>query len=283
MWALLLMSVWCFSAGAQSLQGAGTILGKVVDPTGVEIEGVRIAVLEESNGRNYETYTDCSGRYQLTALPTGNYIVRLEMKGFRAETTQPVLVKPSQVTQLDSKLQVGPLADSGPIIETNGGPLGFGSITGKVEDFGGGAIPGAQIIATKEPGGGQFKTRTDSVGKYLLPNLTWGKYTVRIEAPGFKTEVKPNILIRSEASNLLDVHLSVGMGSPIEVTADPEREGENDSVAEEPESGEIRGTVTDGSGAVPARITAIEKTTRERRETTTEFQWCLSFISPGSW
>ncbi|HEY2497492.1 MAG TPA: carboxypeptidase-like regulatory domain-containing protein [Candidatus Angelobacter sp.] len=283
-WALLL--VWCVSAGGQDLQRTGTILGKVVDPMGVEIEGVRIAMLEEAHGRKYETYSDCSGRYQLTALPAGNYTVRLEMEGFRAETMTAVPVKPSQVTQLDSNLKIGQSRTSGPIIETDGGPLAFGSITGKVEDFTGAAIPGAQIIATKEPGGVQFKTMTDSAGKYLLPNLLWGEYTVRVEAPGFKTEVKPNILINSEASYPLEVRLAVGEGGgPMVVTADPESAHTNDSAAEEPESSEIRGMVTDGFGAVPTRITAIEKTTRERRETTTDSNgiYRLSRLAPGNY
>src|SRR5580765_538478 len=105
---LCLLSAGFLSAGAQvsSNQGYGTILGTVVDPTGVGISGARITVVEDLSNRTFDVTTDCSGFYRRSDLATGSYTVRLGSHGFRTETRTSILIKPSAVTQLDIKMQV---------------------------------------------------------------------------------------------------------------------------------------------------------------------------------
>src|ERR1700690_2511405 len=66
-----------------------------------------------------------------------------------------------------------------------------GSIRGTVTDPSAAVVPGATVVAT---GGGVTRTvTTDGQGRYTLPNMPPGKYTVRADAAGFVTFVKPDI------------------------------------------------------------------------------------------
>ena len=181
-------------AGAQdpTNQGKGTILGTVIDPTGIGIPGVRITVLEEMPPRNYDVTTDCSGFYRLSNLAAGRYTVRFGSKGFRTET-RTVLINAWQVTPLDLKMQVGQFVDWGPTIETWSGPLPTGSITGTVMDGHGAVIPGAHVLAIEDATGNSVGTTTNADGLFGLSGVGRGTYTVGVEARGFKTEIKRSV------------------------------------------------------------------------------------------
>ena len=261
-------------AGAQdpTNQGKGTILGTVIDPTGIGIPGVRITVLEEMPPRNYDVTTDCSGFYRLSNLAAGRYTVRFGSKGFRTET-RTVLINAWQVTPLDLKMQVGQFVDWGPTIETWSGPLPTGSITGTVMDGHGAVIPGAHVLAIEDATGNSVGTTTNADGLFSLSGVGRGTYTVRVEARGFKTEIKRSVRVEAEAS--IDFHLSVGEYSGPIVIPEPMAEQNRRT---EPESvGAIQGTVLDGAGAVPTRITAVNQATGKRYETTTDSNGAYRF------
>src|ERR1700690_323271 len=66
-----------------------------------------------------------------------------------------------------------------------------GTIRGTVTDPSAAVVPGAKVVAT---GNGVTRTVTsDGQGRYTLPNMPPGKYTVRADAAGFVTFVKPDI------------------------------------------------------------------------------------------
>ena len=268
MMALYFLSVSCLTAGAQvsSNQGYGTILGTVVDPMGAGIPGVRITVIEQSPSRNYDVTTDCSGFYRLSDLAAGSYTVRFGSRGFRPETRSSVQINPSGVTQLDIKMKIGELGDSGPNVESSE-PSRIGSIKGTVTDGHGASIPGAHVMAIEERTGYAAETTTNANGLYSLSGVGRGTYSVRVEAQGFKTESKGFVLVAAEA--VVDFNLSVGQYSGPMVT--PDLVAEENHRGREPESaGAIQGRVIDAAGAVPTRITAVNQATGKRFETTTD-------------
>jgi carboxypeptidase family protein len=270
----------CFFLGVGLLAGAqdptnqskGTILGTVIDPTGIGIPGVRITVLEEMPPRNYDVTTDCSGFYRLSNLAAGRYTVRFGSKGFRTET-RTVLVNSSQVMPLDVKMQVGQLGESGPNVELSG-PSGTGSIKGTVTDGHGAVIPGAHVLAIEEATGNSAETTTNADGLYRFPMVERGFYSLIIEAQGFKTEIKRSVRVEAEAS--VDFHLLVGEYSSPIVIRDPVAE-QNHRRTEPESAGAIQGTVLDGAGAVPTRITAVNQATGKRYETTTDSNGAYRF------
>src|SRR5580658_9585753 len=64
-----------------------------------------------------------------------------------------------------------------------------GSVRGTVTDPSAAVVPNAKVVAT---GNGVTRTvNSDGQGRYTLPNMPPGRYTVRADAQGFVTFVKP--------------------------------------------------------------------------------------------
>jgi len=62
-----------------------------------------------------------------------------------------------------------------------------GSVQGIVTDPQGGVVPGAKVTITNKDTGAVLDTTTTSAGTFVSGSLTPGTYTVRVEAPSFKT------------------------------------------------------------------------------------------------
>ncbi len=96
-----------------------------------------------------------------------------------------------------------------------------GQISGFVRDPSGGVIPSANIIATNEGSNEQHKTRTNPEGYYVFPQLLVGRYSVSVEAPGFKHYIKTGIVLDAQSKIAADVTLAVGaVSDSVEVAAD---------------------------------------------------------------
>ena len=143
-------------------------------------------------------------------------------------------------------------------------PPRTGSISGKVVDPTGAVIPAARVTATEESTGKQSQATTALNGEYRFPALPVGKYSVKFEARGFRTETKAPIAVDPDKMNEVDISLAVGTGGGVEVTSKPAPESANQL------RGRIHGRVTDAAGAVPARITATDQATRQTYTTTTD-------------
>src|SRR5579872_2613855 len=70
------------------------------------------------------------------------------------------------------------------------------SITGKVTDPTGAAVPGAKATATSVERGTQYTATTNSEGFYNLSNLPVGTYNLRVENAGFQTATQSNIVLQ---------------------------------------------------------------------------------------
>src|ERR1700728_1286717 len=66
-----------------------------------------------------------------------------------------------------------------------------GSVRGTVTDPSAAVVPNAKVVAT---GNGVTRTvNSDGQGRYTLPNMPPGQYTVRADAKGFVTFVKADV------------------------------------------------------------------------------------------
>src|ERR1700761_957134 len=61
------------------------------------------------------------------------------------------------------------------------------SVTGRVSDPSGAAIPDAQITVTDQQTGVAAHTKTDATGNYTVPELDPGVYSIKVEKQGFDT------------------------------------------------------------------------------------------------
>ncbi len=85
-----------------------------------------------------------------------------------------------------------------------------GSITGTVKDPSGAVVPNASVTVTDAGKGFTYTANTDANGLYTLRNLSPGTYTERVEAPGFTSYERPNIIIDVAGAVNADVALQLG-------------------------------------------------------------------------
>jgi hypothetical protein len=82
-----------------------------------------------------------------------------------------------------------------------------GAFSGSVADKGGSSIPGATVTITSQATGVTRTVKTDSGGHYLVPLLSVGTYTVRVDSPGFQSAVSKDLNLQVDQSRELDFSL----------------------------------------------------------------------------
>ncbi len=85
-----------------------------------------------------------------------------------------------------------------------------GAIKGSVTDPMGASIPGAKVNATLKDTSQEFESETDDSGRFFLPNLPAGFYSVRCDAVNFKSAVITEVPVSSSNITTLNLTLEVG-------------------------------------------------------------------------
>jgi hypothetical protein len=88
-----------------------------------------------------------------------------------------------------------------------------GSIGGIVFDADARTIPGAEIIVVNDLTRVQYETKTNDSGIYAVPNLPPGPYRVQASKVGFKTLIKPDIILNVQEAITVNFTLPVGASS----------------------------------------------------------------------
>ncbi len=101
------LCLWGFSQAvlAQSTIATGSIQGKVTDPRGGALNGVKVTITNQETGEPRERATNSSGIYASGFLLPGTYLVHLDAKGFQPEQTT-VVVQVGVTRGLDVKMFV---------------------------------------------------------------------------------------------------------------------------------------------------------------------------------
>ncbi len=88
--------------------------------------------------------------------------------------------------------------------------VGTGSIRGSVTDSSGAAVPNAHVIVTNMQTGIATDLATDANGRYVAPSLPIGQYQVQVQARGFETALRQNIVLAVGESREVNISLAVG-------------------------------------------------------------------------
>ncbi len=85
-----------------------------------------------------------------------------------------------------------------------------GDVTGTVTDPSGAVIPNAKVTATNPGTGVSITTTTNSAGIYRIPNLNPGRYTLKVEAKGFKASEQRGLEVTGGMVGRSDVSMQLG-------------------------------------------------------------------------
>jgi hypothetical protein len=104
----LIVGVVSASANAQV---AASVSGRVTDQTGAVISGATISATSQETGLTRSTLTDSAGRYELTALPVGEYEVRARKDSFSESVRSGVSLVIGRDAPIDFSLSVGSVTE----------------------------------------------------------------------------------------------------------------------------------------------------------------------------
>lgn len=94
-----------------------------------------------------------------------------------------------------------------------------GSITGTVSDASGAVVSSATVTLTNPSTNFQRAVTTNSSGVYDLPSLAPGNYNIKVEMPGFKSNVQNGVELQVGQVARIDFSLQVGnVSDTVEVT-----------------------------------------------------------------
>src|SRR5215211_1954326 len=113
----LLLAV-AFTTSAQS---TASIEGQVVDQNGAVIGGVTIIARNSAIAVERVTTSDVSGRYQIPALPVGNYTVAARATGFKQQIVGNFSLEIGRRVTQDFQLEVGEVSEQVSVSSANTG------------------------------------------------------------------------------------------------------------------------------------------------------------------
>jgi hypothetical protein len=100
-------------------------------------------------------------------------------------------------------------------INTAPGQSANGTVSGIVLDPSGGVIAGADVLIVNDATAVQYPGKTNSEGYYVVPNIPPGTYRIQVSNSGFKTIIKPDIVIHVEDALAINFTLPIGAASEI--------------------------------------------------------------------
>jgi hypothetical protein len=97
-----------------------------------------------------------------------------------------------------------------------------GSITGAVTDPTGAVVASATVMVSDAEKGTKRTTPTDTRGEFVVTGLSPASYDVRVERPGFETELHKGVVVNVGQTVIVDFKLRVSSAQEVvEVTTEP--------------------------------------------------------------
>ncbi|MEN3330363.1 MAG: hypothetical protein V7638_5170 [Acidobacteriota bacterium] len=102
-----------------SAQSTASIEGQVIDQQGAVIAGARIVASSSSIAVERATTSDASGRYQLVALPVGEYTVVASANGFKKQVIEQLRLEVGRKISEDLQLEAGNISEQVSVSSAN--------------------------------------------------------------------------------------------------------------------------------------------------------------------
>lgn len=108
---LLLVSV-LLAAVSLFGQTAGTIVGRVTDPTSASVAQAKIELVNSETGITSTTTTSPEGEFIIQRLPPGTYQIAVSSDGFKSAIRRNINIFVNQTARVDFQLEMGSVATS---------------------------------------------------------------------------------------------------------------------------------------------------------------------------
>ncbi|MGH9497549.1 MAG: carboxypeptidase regulatory-like domain-containing protein [Terriglobales bacterium] len=108
----------------------GRIFGRVADPTGALLPGVKVSLVNDATGVSRETTTNETGDYTFIEVPAGSYSASFDLTGFKKNVRHDVVLQVNAVVTLNMVMQIGQVQEvvdvtsQAPLVETTSTQLG---------------------------------------------------------------------------------------------------------------------------------------------------------------
>ena len=123
-------ALWVLPLLAVGQEFRGTILGRILDPSGAAVVGANVEVMNVDTNTVVRSRSNETGNYQIPFLMPGDYTVRVEIAGFKRMERQGIRVSTSEPVTVDFTLEIGQAAESvtvtaaAPMLNTASADLG---------------------------------------------------------------------------------------------------------------------------------------------------------------
>ena len=104
----MLASLSLLSAHAQV---SASLTGRVTDPSGAAVQGSTVTATNVGTGLSRTTVTDQAGRYELVALPIGQYQISAKKDGFAERVRTGIVLVVGQDATADLSLPLGKVTE----------------------------------------------------------------------------------------------------------------------------------------------------------------------------
>jgi hypothetical protein len=115
---LLLLAAVTAVAGWSQVVSA-TVLGAVTDSSGAVVSGAKVTLTEANTNLSRTGQTNESGNFVFPDVPPGNYLVTVEMAGFKKEERKDIALQVNTTQRVDIQLQPGAITET---VEVTGAP-----------------------------------------------------------------------------------------------------------------------------------------------------------------
>jgi hypothetical protein len=87
---------------------SGTIGGTILDPSGAAVPSARVTIINMERNQVVRSFiTDSSGTYSVPYLPVGEYMIKVEAKGFKTEELSKIMLNVADDLRINLQLHVG--------------------------------------------------------------------------------------------------------------------------------------------------------------------------------
>src|ERR1700733_7396305 len=94
-----------------------------------------------------------------------------------------------------------------------GQAAGTASISGRILDASGAALPFASVVVKNTGPAASQNTVTDDQGRYTVPDLPIGSYEIEASKAGFQNSIRSGITLSVGSSPVIDLPLAVGQAN----------------------------------------------------------------------